>query len=59
MSGTARRPQSMQEIRAIVTALRKRDGARASEMSIRHVQSARDAALRALSERNESTGELK
>ena len=59
MSGRARRPQSMQEIRAIVTALRKRDGGRASEMSIRHVQSARDAALRQLSERNESIGESK
>jgi GntR family transcriptional regulator, trigonelline degradation regulator len=59
MSGAARRPQSMQEIRAIVTALRKRDGGRAAEMSIRHVQSARDVALRQLSERNEPIGESK
>ena len=59
MSGTARHPRSMQEIRAIVTALRNRDGERAAAMSIRHVQSARDAALRYFQERKESTGETK
>jgi GntR family transcriptional regulator, trigonelline degradation regulator len=59
MSGAARHPQSMQEIRAIVSALRRRDGERAAAMSIRHVQSARDAAMRHFSERNESTGESK
>jgi DNA-binding GntR family transcriptional regulator len=59
MSGAERHPQSMQEIRAIVSALRKRDGERAAAMSVRHVQSARNAAMRHLSERKESTGESK
>lgn len=57
MSGAARRPRSMQEIRSIVSALRKRDGERAAAMSIRHVQNARDAAMRLLLERNSSTGD--
>ena len=54
MSGAARRPQSMQEIRAIVKALRKRDGDRAAAMSVRHVRSARDSAMRSLSEQAET-----
>ncbi|MCC6196413.1 MAG: GntR family transcriptional regulator [Burkholderiales bacterium] len=56
MSGTARRPQSMQEIRSIVSALRKRDAERAATMSIRHVRSARDTALRHFSDRIQPPG---
>ena len=59
MSRAARHPQSMQEIRAIVSALRERDGERAAAMSIRHVRSARDAAMRQFSEHEEPTGESK
>jgi DNA-binding GntR family transcriptional regulator len=49
----------MEEIRAIVSALRKRDGERAAAMSVRHVRSARDAAMRHFSERKQTIGESK
>lgn len=52
MKDTARHPESMKEIRVIVTALRKRDPERAATMSVRHVRQARDAAMRAFSERS-------
>lgn len=59
MSATTRHPRSMQEIRSIVSALHKRDADRAAAMSIRHVRSARDAALRHFSDRKPPSGESK
>jgi DNA-binding GntR family transcriptional regulator len=52
MKDTARHPESMKEIRAIVAALRKRDPERAAAMSVRHVRQARDAAMRAFPEQS-------
>lgn len=45
MSSATRHPRSLQEIRAIVDALGERNAERAAAMSIRHVRSARDAAM--------------
>ena len=46
MSSATRHPKSLQEIRAITDALVARDAERAATMSVRHVRSARDAAMR-------------
>lgn len=56
MSSDARRPHSMKEIRAIVSALRKRDAERAAQASIDHVRQARDAAMRFYSRRADTHG---
>lgn len=59
MSAPARHSQSMQEIRSIVNALRKRDAERAAASSIRHVRSARDTAMRHFPEQVQPSGESK
>jgi hypothetical protein len=48
MSSKVRLPQSLSEIKAIVEAITKRDGAQAFELSILHVAAASEAALRSL-----------
>jgi DNA-binding GntR family transcriptional regulator len=48
MASRERLPHSLAEIRAIVEAIVRRDGAKAFELSIQHVEAASEAALRGL-----------
>jgi DNA-binding GntR family transcriptional regulator len=46
LSSPARLPKSLKEIRAVLEALKQRDGQRAFQLSIRHVEAAADVVLR-------------